>query len=106
MKPPCCLNVAYYNLGQSRSSNEMGVATAVMTSKGQLTIPVDVRRRMGLDSGDRVEFVELESGRFAIKPAVDDVRSLKGLLRKPGRPVAIADMDKAIRERAVRGQDR
>ncbi|MCB1968343.1 MAG: AbrB/MazE/SpoVT family DNA-binding domain-containing protein [Candidatus Accumulibacter sp.] len=82
------------------------MATAVMTSKGQVTIPADVRRRMGLDSGDRVEFVELEGGGFAIKPAVDDVRSLKGLLRKPGSPVAIADMDKAIREGAVRGRER
>lgn len=77
-----------------------------MTSKGQVTIPADVRRRMGLGSGDRVEFVELASGGFAIKPAVDDVRSLKGLLRKPASPVAIADMDKVIRERAVRAQDR
>lgn len=82
------------------------MTTAVMSSKGQVTIPVDVRRRLGLDSGDRVEFVELESGGFAIKPAVDDVRSLKGLLRKPGTPVAIEDMDKAIRERAGRGQGR
>ena len=82
------------------------MTTAVMTSKGQVTIPVDVRRRLGLDSGDRIEFVELESGGFAIKPAVDDVRSLKGLLRKPDAPVAIEDMNRAIRERAVRGQDR
>nr|WP_291993222.1 AbrB/MazE/SpoVT family DNA-binding domain-containing protein [Candidatus Accumulibacter sp. ACC003] len=29
-----------------------------MTSKGQVTIPADVRRRMGLGSGDRIEFVE------------------------------------------------
>jgi len=82
------------------------MATAVMTSKGQVTIPVDVRRRMGLDSGDRVEFVELETGGFAIRPAVDDVRLLKGLLRKEGSPVSLEDMDKAIRERAADGQKR
>jgi len=78
----------------------------MVTSKGQVTIPVDVRRRMGLDRGDRVEFVELESGGFAIRPAVDDVRSLKGLLRPPEEPVAIEDMDKAIREGVLRGQGR
>jgi antitoxin PrlF len=82
------------------------MTTAMVTSKGQVTIPVDVRRRMGLDRGDRVEFVELESGGFAIRPAVDDVRSLKGLLRPPEEPVAIEDMDKAIREGVLRGQGR
>jgi len=82
------------------------MTTAMVTSKGQVTIPKDVRRRMGLDRGDRVEFVELESGGFAIRPAVDDVRSLKGLLRPPEEPVAIEDMDKAIREGVLRGQGR
>mgnify|MGYP002864070536 CR=1 FL=1 len=76
----------------------------MVTSKGQVTIPVDVRRRMGLERGDRVEFVELEGGGFAIRPAVDDVRSLKGLLRPPEEPVAIEDMDKAIRAGVLRGQ--
>jgi antitoxin PrlF len=82
------------------------VATAVVTNEGQVTIPVGVRRRMGLGSGYRVEFVELENGGFAIEPAVDDVRSLKGRLRPPESPVAIEDMGKAIREKALRVQDR
>ena len=56
------------------------MSTAVLTSKGQVTIPAEVRRRRGIDTGDRIEFVEVEGGGFVIKPAVDDVRSLKGLL--------------------------
>jgi antitoxin PrlF len=74
------------------------MSTATVTSKGQITIPADVRRRLGLESGDRVEFVEVDGG-FAIKPANDDVRSLKGLLRKPATPVSISDMNAAIRAR-------
>jgi AbrB family looped-hinge helix DNA binding protein len=77
------------------------MTTATITSKGQVTIPAEVRHRMGLDAGDRVEFVELESGGYAIKPAIDDVRSLKGLLRKPSSPVTIEDMNTAIRARAA-----
>ena len=73
-----------------------------MTSKGQITIPADVRRRLGLEVGDRVEFVEADGG-FAIKPANDDVRALKGLLRKPARPVTIDDMNATIRARGGRG---
>lgn len=77
------------------------MTTATLTSKGQITIPVEVRQRMGLDSGDRIEFVELASGGFAIKPTIDDVSSLKGLLRKPSSPVTIEDMNAAIRARAA-----
>ena len=77
------------------------MTTATMTTKGQVTIPLDVRQRLGLDAGDRIEFVELESGEYAIKPAIDDVRSLKGLLRKPSKPVTVEDMNKAIRTRGA-----
>jgi AbrB family looped-hinge helix DNA binding protein len=77
------------------------MTTAVLTSKGQVTIPAEVRRRMGLGTGDRIEFVELDDGGFSIRPAVDDVRSLKGLLRKPAKPVSVEDMDAAIRSRAA-----
>ena len=72
-----------------------------ITSKGQVTIPADIRQRMGLGAGDRIEFVEIDDGTFAIKPAIDDVRSLKGLLRRPTVNVSVEDMNAAIRERAA-----
>ena len=78
------------------------MSTATVTSKGQITIPVDVRQRLGLESGDRVEFVEVEGG-FAIKPATDDVKSLKGLLRKPAKPVSISEMNAVIKARGGGG---
>jgi len=77
------------------------VTTSTMTTKGQVTIPLDVRRRLGLDAGDRIEFVEIEKGLFAIKLAIDDVRSLKGLLRKPSKPVSVEDMNAAVRTRGA-----
>ena len=76
------------------------MATATLTSKGQVTIPADVRQRLGLEAGDRIEFVEIDGG-YAIKPAIDDVRSLKGLLRKPAKPVSIEDMNDTIRARGA-----
>lgn len=78
------------------------MTTATLTSKGQVTIPAEVRQRMGLDTGDRIEFVELESGGYAIQPAIDDVRALKGLLRKPANPVTIENMHAAIRARGAK----
>jgi len=79
------------------------MSTATLTAKGQVTIPADVRRRMGLGAGDRIEFVEIESGEYLIKPAIDDVRTLKGLLRKPATPISIEDMNATIRRRGARG---
>ena len=67
-----------------------------VTSKGQITIPVRVRSALGVDAGDRVEFVEIEKGRFLIAAANSPVRKLKGLIRKPGKPVSIAEMNSAI----------
>jgi len=77
------------------------MATATHTSKGQITIPLDVRQRLKLEAGARVEFVESADGEFLMRPAVADVRSLKGLLRKPAKPVSIDDMTKVIRLRGA-----
>jgi antitoxin PrlF len=75
------------------------MSTAKLTSKGQITIPLAVRRQLGLDAGDRVEFVELAPGEFALKAATEDARSLKGVIRGPARPVSIDAMSAAIKRR-------
>ena len=74
------------------------MSTATVTSKGQITIPKDVRARLGIDTGDRVEFVEIQAGVFQIVAATQDVRSLKGIVAKPKKPVSIEDMKRAIVE--------
>jgi len=81
------------------------MATATVTSKGQITIPIGVRQALGLDAGDRVVFVELEKGQFAIMAATGSVRELNGRYRDPRRaPVAIAQMNAALRKRAARSR--
>jgi len=35
---------------------------AKVTSKGQITVPVEIRRSLGVKSGDKIRFVEQESG--------------------------------------------
>ena len=71
------------------------MATATMTSKGQITLPKAVRTRLGLEAGTRVEFVETESG-FLVKPATRDIRALKGILPKPEQPVTVDAMNESI----------
>ncbi len=41
---------------------------STISSKGQITVPIEIRLRLGLKEGDRVEFVS-ENGRIIIRPA-------------------------------------
>jgi AbrB family looped-hinge helix DNA binding protein len=69
---------------------------ATITSKGQVTLPKEVRDRLGLRAGDRIEFVETERG-FVVVPATQDIRSIKGIVPRPRKPVSIEEMNRAIR---------
>ncbi|MGC2459929.1 MAG: AbrB/MazE/SpoVT family DNA-binding domain-containing protein [Steroidobacteraceae bacterium] len=71
------------------------MATATITSKGQITLPKAVRTKLGLEAGHRVEFIETDAG-FLVKPATRDIRLLKGILAKPRRAVTIEDMNKSL----------
>jgi len=73
--------------------------TATVSSKGQITIPAAVRQALQVDSGDRVEFVEVEPGRFEVIAATRSVKDLKGLFGRGKRSVSIAQMNKAIATR-------
>ncbi len=73
------------------------MASATITSKGQITIPIRVRESLGLDAGYRVDFVEIEAGKFAIVPATRTIRELKGMFQdKRRKPVSIEEMNAAI----------
>jgi AbrB family looped-hinge helix DNA binding protein len=72
------------------------MSTATLTSKGQITIPADVRRDMNVDAGDRVEFVQVEPGRYELIVATRSVRELKGMFGKAKRRVSIEEMNAAI----------
>ena len=74
------------------------MTTATITSKGQITIPKDVRTSLGVGTGDRVEFVEIQQGIFQIVAATQDVKSLKGIVPKPKKPVTLEDMNRAVVE--------
>lgn len=75
--------------------------TSTLTSKGQITIPKEIRQHFQLRTGQRVEFQIGDSGQLVLKPKTQDIRSLKGILRtNRKRPVSLRAMDKAIAEGA------
>jgi antitoxin PrlF len=80
------------------------MSTATLTSKGQITIPADVRRLLNVEAGDRVEFVQIEPGRFELIAATRSVQELKGMFGKPKRRVSIEEMNVAIATQASRAR--
>jgi antitoxin PrlF len=70
-----------------------------MTSKGQTTVPKEVREFLGLSEGAQVEWI-LEDGKATVKPRTLRAVDLAGFLGEPpsGRHVSIEEMDEAIAE--------
>jgi AbrB family looped-hinge helix DNA binding protein len=73
---------------------------AKITGKGQVTIPQEVRERLRLRRGHRVQFIVEDGGRVLIKPVSNRLSDLAGCLPKPKRTASLEEMDDGIR-RAV-----
>jgi len=76
------------------------VAVSTITSKGQTTIPGEIRRHLKLKPGDRLEFLVEPDGKVILVPATVDAGELKGLLAPAPRRVSVEEMDIAVRKAA------
>jgi AbrB family looped-hinge helix DNA binding protein len=71
--------------------------TSTLTSKGQITIPREVRERLRLKTGSRVDFIVEPSDQVVLKPLDPNFRSIRGIVRsRRKRPVSIKEMNEAI----------
>jgi len=71
--------------------------TAMMTGKGQITIPKRIRKRLGLSAGDKVDFVLSPDGSVRMEVRRRDVRNLAGMLHRPGmKALTVEQMEAAI----------
>lgn len=77
------------------------MSTSTVTSKGQITIPRDVRKALGIESGDKVRFNVDDEGRVFFVPVTVDVTSLKGIIPKPDKAVSVEDMRATIIKRGA-----
>lgn len=76
-----------------------------LTSKGQVTIPKEIRQRLGLRQGDQLIFHFDEAGKLTVEPASrNPLGDLPGLLhhRAGKHPATIAEMDEAVRKEAAK----
>jgi AbrB family looped-hinge helix DNA binding protein len=46
--------------------------SATFTSKGQLVIPADLRRKHGIEAGTKVEILEDQFGRIVLQPITEE----------------------------------
>ena len=75
--------------------------SATITSKGQVTIPKEIRDYLKLEIGSKIEFVIDENGTVKVIPLNVPVTALSGMLHRPGLAAAtIEDMESAITESA------
>ena len=79
--------------------------TATITSKGQTTIPKEVRDALGLHAGDKIDFIVDADGKKAtVLPVTLDARNLRGILKpKQKRRVTLEEMEAAIASGAAQG---
>lgn len=78
---------------------------STITKKGQVTIPQKLREELNLKPGKKVFFVKSEDG-VLIKPVVENIRSLRGILKTKVTPDKIQREIKSIRKEWSLDDDR
>ncbi|MBA3237210.1 MAG: AbrB/MazE/SpoVT family DNA-binding domain-containing protein [Parachlamydiaceae bacterium] len=72
---------------------------ATVTSKGQVTIPREIRERAHIATGTQLDFQITSDGCLTIRPLTHDICKLKGIAKKKGQhPVSLKAIKKAIEE--------
>jgi AbrB family looped-hinge helix DNA binding protein len=77
------------------------MAGSTLTSKGQLTLPKEIREHLGVRQGDRLEFRTDRSGRVWVEPATQDLLKLQGLFGPIERRRSQEELDDAVRRGAA-----
>lgn len=80
---------------------------AKVTSKGQVTIPIEIRKRLGIKNGDKILFVE-ESGRvYMMNSSMDALREAQRSFAGEAERLGLKDDDdvmemiKSLRQESV-----
>jgi AbrB family looped-hinge helix DNA binding protein len=68
---------------------------ATLTSKGQTTIPKEIRESLGMKAGDRMTFTLMPDGTVVMRVKNKSITQLAGMLHKKGRkPLSIEQLSR------------
>lgn len=73
---------------------------AKITSKGQITLPSEIRKALKIKSGDKLDFYLGADGELRAKRIDSNLNSLLGILPKAQRSLSLEEMDQAIQNRS------
>ncbi|GAB3539216.1 hypothetical protein GCM10027403_27210 [Arthrobacter tecti] len=73
------------------------MAIAKVTSQGRVTIPLEIRQKLALETGSQIEFVLAGKGAAVMKPVRSSLKSLQGVFHESRRkPVSLEELEHAI----------
>ena len=75
---------------------------SILSSKGRVTIPREIRAHLNLKPGDKVEFVIQSDGNVSLFAKNRDVRELRGMLGPVRKRLTVRQMDEGIRRAVAR----
>lgn len=75
------------------------MATSTVTSKGQITVPIEVRKQMGLRIGDQIVFTKVPgTDAYALSRKTRSIKSLIGMFKSNKPAPTVEQIDEAIGE--------
>ncbi|MDR1188089.1 MAG: AbrB/MazE/SpoVT family DNA-binding domain-containing protein [Bifidobacteriaceae bacterium] len=75
--------------------------SSTVTSKGQLTVPAEIRRQFGIEPGTRVDFYPVPGGTITMIPRTQSAADLAGMLGPTDVRLTVEEMNEAIADAAA-----
>ena len=76
--------------------------SAKVTSKGQITLPGELRKALGIKPGDRVDFRKTEKGNYELVAKTKTMEDIRGIVPYDGPPLSTDDIVELVK-RSRRG---
>lgn len=80
----------------SREKRKRILGKSVLSSKGQTTVPVEVRRALGLRAGDQVAY-RIVAGCAELVPVRGSILDAAGSVRRPGKPSPRGEIRRSVK---------
>ena len=80
---------------------------ATLTSKGQITLPKEIRDALELDAGAKLDFSIQPDGTLSVRPLKRSASAIIGLLQRPaGEAATVEAMNRAVASHLTSKHDR